>query len=218
MNKTVTGSNYSLNIIKILLPPARNLLIAVALLLIMRLPPVQDILFKTFLGILAFPLIIFIATFINVWFAKIADVVFFWIKRIDFETKTINRNLKYEDFYLIEYKYLFTERRKNTVYVLLILTADKKTKFKTLCEVERYADAPEECRKFIGLCKEQKKFIYLDGKEKPVRKFTVGKRTYTNWSFYRRIIANYFVWFVLAGLFYILCFYIVLFGIYNPMH
>jgi hypothetical protein len=130
---------------------------------------------------------------------------FLWVKSIDFETKTINKRIKYDDFYLLEYDYHFTESHKKKVFALLIITINKKAKFKILFEADRFSDAPDECKEFIKYCQEQDKYRYAGGKHFPTkRKIIIGRKSYTNWSYFQRFFVGIITWMLGAALFIIL--------------
>lgn len=203
---------YSLNLRKILLSKFSNILIAFTLLLVLRLSPVKYIFFSNaVLLIIFFPLILGFGIFINHWFIQILDTLFLWVKTVNMGTKTIDKRIKFEDFYLLEYSYSVSESLKNRVLALLIITAEKKVKFKVLCEAECLDDAPDECREFAKYCQEQEKYMLAGNRRFPNRhKIIIGKKTYINWSFYQRIFIKNILWIASAILFCWLSFYLIL--------
>ena len=207
MNERAVAEKYSLNKTKIVLPKARNIVIIIAALVFVGLIP--QIWLKSILIIVAFPFILFAAVFASIWFLKIADVLVFWVKEVDFDAKRVNKKIGYEDFYLLEYKYSVSDRSQNRVFALLIFDADKNTNFKILCESDGGDKMPVECREFVKRCQERQKYIFLGGK-KSVYRFKIGKRTYFNWSFFQRIFIQHIVWTALMLLFIPVCFYLVL--------
>lgn len=188
---------------KFLLPKIRNFALAFFVLFLLGTPTGKSfILINAFLFVTLFPLILFLSIFANIWFIETLDIIFLWVKSIDFETKTINKRIEYDDFYLLEYDYHFTERHKKKVFALLIITTGKKAKFKILFEADRFSDAPDECKEFIKYCQEQNKYRYAGGKRFPTkRKITIGRKSYTNWSYYQRIFLGIILWTLGAALF-----------------
>ena len=211
-NKQNMKLDYSLNLQKILLPKVRNITIAFFALFLSGMPPVRS--FVTgydLLTLIYFPFILFLSIFVSHWFIKILDIVILWVKTINFETKTIDKQIKYDDFYLIEYKYQWSESIKNNVFALLIITTEKKAKFKILSEAESFSDAPDECKKLIKYCQGKGKFMSAGNKRFPNRrKIIIGKKRYVNWSFYQRIFFNHILWMLSAIFFCWLSFYMVL--------
>ncbi len=211
-NKQNMKLDYSLNLQKILLPKVRNIIIAVFVLFLLGTPPVRSFVTSyDWLTIIYFPFILFLSIFASNWFVQILDIIFLWVKFINFETKTIGKSIKYDDFYLLEYNYQWSERIKNKVFALLIITTGKKAKFKIVFTDENLLDAPDECKELIKYCQEQEKYMFLGNRRFPNRrKIIIGKKRYVNWSFYQRIFVSYILWILSALFFCWLSFYLVL--------
>jgi len=202
-NKMNIKPNYSLNLQKILLPKVRNIAIAFFVLFLLGAPPGKSFMFSNgLLVVILFPLILCLSVFAGNWFVQILDIIFLWVKSIDFETKTINKRIKYDDIYLLEYDYQFTERHKRTVFALLIITTEKKAKFKILAEAESFSDTSDECKELIKYCQEQNKYMLVGNRRFPTkRKIIIGRKNYVNWSYYQRIFVGNILWMLTAVLF-----------------
>jgi hypothetical protein len=166
-------------------------------------PPGKSFMFSNgLLVVILFPLILCLSVFAGNWFVQILDIIFLWVKSIDFETKTINKRIKYDDIYLLEYDYQFTERHKRTVFALLITTTEKKAKFKILAEAESFSDTSDECKELIKYCQEQNKYMLVGNRRFPTkRKIIIGRKNYVNWSYYQRIFVGNILWMLTAVLF-----------------